>query len=149
MSGPRVRTIQIRIRRRYVFDFAQISTLEGRCGMWAVLILASLGQFSGFGLFLLHSAHGAGIRGSVLWGQWRRAVVQTCETSGQDWIILSGTGGRLIIQIIFLPWFSFSSTRNSFLSVESLDHFSTFCFLLLPICLTLFHHSPIPPSFLA
>lgn len=56
-----------------MFDLgAQFSTLEGGFGMQAALTASSLreGHFSGFG-HLLHSAHGAGSRGSVLWGQWR------------------------------------------------------------------------------
>lgn len=66
MSGPRVRTMKTRCRGRYMFDSAQFSTLEGRCGMRAAFTASSLGQSLGFG-HLLHSAHGVGNEGSVLW----------------------------------------------------------------------------------
>lgn len=44
------------------------------------------------------------------------------------------------------PWFSFSPSLKSFISGKSLDFLSTFCLLLLPTYLILFHPSPIPPS---
>lgn len=50
-----------------MFDFAQLSALAGRCGMQAALMKSSLGKSWGFG-YLLQSTHGAGNKGSVLWG---------------------------------------------------------------------------------
>lgn len=127
-----------------MFDFAQFSALAGRCALQAALIKSSLRQSWRFG-YLLHFAHGTGNKGSVLWGWWRRGT-EVCETNGQDQTILSCPRAVLKIHTLFPPWFSFFPSLKSFLSGKSLDFFSTFCLLLLPTFLILFHHSPLPPS---
>lgn len=136
--------MKMRCRGRYMFDFAQFSALAGRCAMQAALIKSSLRQSWRFG-YLLHFAQGTGNKGSVLWGRWGWGT-EVCETNAQDQTILSCPRAVLKIHTLFLPWFSFFPSLKSFLSGKSLDFFSTFCLLLLPMYLILFHHSPLPPS---
>lgn len=144
MSGPRVRAMETRCRGRYVLDLFSFQPWKHASSTRFILSGASLGF-----RHLLHSVHWAGnevfhgVSGDELLLKCTRQIGRTKSSWARQ------GGGWKFRECCFLLCFSFSSNPKSFLYGKSLDLFSTFCSLLLPTCLILSHHSPIPLPFLA